>query len=31
LSQSRLYLISAVMNVLAISLNLLGVSAPDKM
>lgn len=31
LSQSRLYLISAIMNVIAISLNLLGVSAPEKM
>ncbi|MDO9577809.1 MAG: arginine--tRNA ligase [Candidatus Cloacimonadales bacterium] len=31
LSQSRLYLISAIMNVLAITLNLLGISAPEKM
>jgi arginyl-tRNA synthetase len=31
LSQSRLYLISAVKNVIALSLELLGVSAPEKM
>jgi len=31
LSQSRLYLISSIKSVLAISLNLLGVSAPEKM
>lgn len=31
LSQSRLYLISAVKNVIAVSLKLIGVSAPEKM
>ncbi len=31
LSQSRLYLITAIKNVLSISLNLMGISAPNKM
>jgi len=31
LSQSRLYLITAIKNVISISLNLMGISAPDKM
>ena len=31
LSQSRMYLISAVKNVIAISLDLMGISAPEKM
>ncbi|MCD4795558.1 MAG: hypothetical protein K8R49_00085, partial [Candidatus Cloacimonetes bacterium] len=31
LSQSRLYLISAVKNIIAISLDLMGISAPNKM